>query len=219
MTAAPLEIRDITSGYGDVPVVRGINMLFPPRLSRRSSAPTARENRPRSRWPPDCCAAWKGSIHADGEDITREPAAPPDLAWHCLCSAGADRRSRDDGARQSHDRRAYSGQRPAAIEAAIERVVQLFPVLKPRMKQHADTMSGGEQQMLGDRTCLDDKPRGHHAGRTVAWIVAEIRRDRVRKASRFARCRHDGGDGRAESLAGAGDLGPRICDASRPGGL
>ena len=46
-----------------------------------------------------------------------------------------------------------------AIEAAIERVVQLFPVLKPRMKQHADTMSGGEQQMLAIGRALMTSPK------------------------------------------------------------
>jgi branched-chain amino acid transport system ATP-binding protein len=40
------------------------------------------------------------------------------------------------------------GNNRTAIDAAIERVLQLFPALKPRLKQQADTMSGGEQQML-----------------------------------------------------------------------
>ena len=47
----------------------------------------------------------------------------------------------------------------AAVEAAIERVVQLFPALKPRMKQQADTMSGGEQQMLAVGRALMTSPK------------------------------------------------------------
>ena len=50
------------------------------------------------------------------------------------------------------------GSNRAAIEAATERVMQLFPALKPRLKQHADTMSGGEQQMLAIGRALMTSP-------------------------------------------------------------
>ena len=50
------------------------------------------------------------------------------------------------------------GNNRAAIEAAIERVLHLFPVLRSRMKQQADTMSGGEQQMLAIGRALMTSP-------------------------------------------------------------
>ena len=46
----------------------------------------------------------------------------------------------------------------AAIEAAMQRVLELFPGLKPLMKQQADTMSGGEQQMLAIGRALMTTP-------------------------------------------------------------
>ena len=43
---------------------------------------------------------------------------------------------------------AYTRSDPAEIEATLERVFALFPILKERRAQLAGTMSGGEQQML-----------------------------------------------------------------------
>jgi branched-chain amino acid transport system ATP-binding protein len=37
---------------------------------------------------------------------------------------------------------------PARVAAALERVCELFPILRERQKQNAGTLSGGEQQML-----------------------------------------------------------------------
>ena len=89
----------------------------------------------------------------------------------------------------------------AAIEAAIERVLQLFPALKPRMKQQADTMSGGEQQMLAIGRALMTSPKIIMLDEPSLGLVAQIRRDRLREAAVAARRRHDGRDGRAEGLA------------------
>jgi len=43
---------------------------------------------------------------------------------------------------------AYSSRARAVRFKTIERVFELFPLLKERQKQHANTMSGGQQQML-----------------------------------------------------------------------
>ncbi|MGH3395762.1 MAG: ABC transporter ATP-binding protein, partial [Streptosporangiaceae bacterium] len=44
-------------------------------------------------------------------------------------------------------------------EAVLERVFDLFPRLLERSKQHAGTLSGGEQQMLAIGRALMGKPR------------------------------------------------------------
>jgi branched-chain amino acid transport system ATP-binding protein len=49
--------------------------------------------------------------------------------------------------------------KPAALDAAIEDVLQRFPALTPRLRQHAGTLSGGEQQMLAIARALIGKPR------------------------------------------------------------
>ncbi len=43
---------------------------------------------------------------------------------------------------------AYTVEDPGRVAAALERVYDLFPILRERQKQNAGTLSGGEQQML-----------------------------------------------------------------------
>jgi branched-chain amino acid transport system ATP-binding protein len=49
--------------------------------------------------------------------------------------------------------------RTAAIPEALERVWELFPVLRERSAQQAETLSGGEQQMLAVGRALMSRPR------------------------------------------------------------
>jgi branched-chain amino acid transport system ATP-binding protein len=48
---------------------------------------------------------------------------------------------------------------PAEFAADLERVYALFPRLKERERQHAGTLSGGEQQMLAIGRALMARPR------------------------------------------------------------
>jgi len=52
-----------------------------------------------------------------------------------------------------------SRQRRAAVVEGLERVVSLFPVLGERAGQTAETLSGGEQQMLAVGRALMSRPR------------------------------------------------------------
>lgn len=50
-------------------------------------------------------------------------------------------------------------ERPSAIAEGLERVHRLFPVLGERADQPAETLSGGEQQMLAVARALMSRPR------------------------------------------------------------
>lgn len=50
------------------------------------------------------------------------------------------------------------GEKPA-VEQDVERVFELFPILKERQGQHAGTLSGGEQQMLAIARGLMAEPK------------------------------------------------------------
>jgi branched-chain amino acid transport system ATP-binding protein len=54
---------------------------------------------------------------------------------------------------------AFTRSDPAEIEATLERVFALFPILKERRRQLAGTMSGGEQQMLAIGRGLMARPQ------------------------------------------------------------
>ena len=77
---------------------------------------------------------------------------------------------------------AYTRSDPAEIEATLERVFALFPILKERRAQLAGTMSGGEQQMLAigrglmacPRLLLLDEPSWGIAPKLVTKILDTI---------------------------------------------
>jgi branched-chain amino acid transport system ATP-binding protein len=54
---------------------------------------------------------------------------------------------------------AYLRNDKAAIEADLQRVYELFPVLRQRSRQQASTLSGGEQQMVAIGRALMGKPK------------------------------------------------------------
>jgi branched-chain amino acid transport system ATP-binding protein len=54
---------------------------------------------------------------------------------------------------------AYLNPSKSAVEADLEKVFALFPVLKERKNQHGGTLSGGEQQMLAVARALMGNPR------------------------------------------------------------
>lgn len=54
---------------------------------------------------------------------------------------------------------AYSRKANQEVEKDIQRVFELFPRLKERLKQSAGTLSGGEQQMLAVGRALMSRPR------------------------------------------------------------
>jgi ABC-type branched-subunit amino acid transport system ATPase component len=157
--AAPLELCGVTTGYGDVPVVRQASMLFPAGLITAIIGSNGAGKSTVIKAAAGLLRAWKGSIHADGQDITQEPAYRRVIRGIAYVPQGRivvpEMTARDNLMLGAH----ILGNDRSAIEAAIERVVHLFPTLKPRMKQQADTMSGGEQQMLAIGRALMTSPK------------------------------------------------------------
>jgi len=156
--AAPLALKDVTSGYGDVAVIRRVSMTFPKGIITTIVGSNGAGKSTAIKVAAGLLRAWKGSISVNGVDITREG---PDRRVHRGIAYVPQGRIvvpemtvRDNLMIGAH----ILGNNRAAVDAATERVLQLFPALKPRMKQQADTMSGGEQQMLAIGRSLMTSP-------------------------------------------------------------
>jgi ABC-type branched-subunit amino acid transport system ATPase component len=157
--AAPLELRDVTSGYGDVPVIRRASMRFPERLITTIVGSNGAGKSTAIKVAAGLLRVWQGSVWVSGAEITKEPADRRIYRGIAYVPQGRivvpEMTVRDNLMIGAH----ILGNDRRAIEAATERVLELFPALKTRMKQHADTMSGGEQQMLAIGRALMTGPK------------------------------------------------------------
>src|SRR5258708_34830207 len=73
---APLELQDVTTGYGDVAVVRRTGMRFSHGLITTVVGSNGAGKSTAIQAAAGLLRAWKGRILANGEDITREAAYP-----------------------------------------------------------------------------------------------------------------------------------------------
>jgi branched-chain amino acid transport system ATP-binding protein len=153
-----LELRDVATGYDDVPVVRGVDMAFPKGWITSVIGSNGAGKSTAIKAAVGLLRAWQGRILAAGADITSEPAyrrvsrgiayvpqgrivLPEMTVLENLELGGYTLRA---------DRR--------RIREALDRLTALFPVLGERMGQLAGTMSGGEQQMLAIARALMTSP-------------------------------------------------------------
>ena len=99
-----------------------------------------------------------GTVHFDGENITG-------LASHEIVRRGIVQVAEGRAilttltVRENLDLGAYTRRDGTGVADSLERVYDLFPVLKERTRQYAGNLSGGEQQMLAIGRALMAKPR------------------------------------------------------------
>jgi ABC-type branched-subunit amino acid transport system ATPase component len=156
--AFPLEVRELTTGYGDVAVVRNASMRFPARLITTIIGSNGAGKSTVIKAAAGLLPAWKGSVAAGGADITHEPAWKRVYRGIGYVPQGRvvvpEMTVRDNLEIGAH---ILKGDR-AKIDAAMQRVTQVFPILSQRLAQLAGTMSGGEQQMLAIARALMASP-------------------------------------------------------------
>jgi branched-chain amino acid transport system ATP-binding protein len=99
-----------------------------------------------------------GAIRFAGQDITKLRA---DLRVVRGISQSPEGRGIFPGmtVRENLEMGAYTRRDSAAIRADMDRVFELFPRLKERIRQPGGTLSGGEQQMLAVGRALMSRPK------------------------------------------------------------
>jgi branched-chain amino acid transport system ATP-binding protein len=156
MTAL-LEIQGLGAGYGEVPVLTGINLVVQPgeivTLVGSNGAGKTTLLRAVSR-----LIGCTGKLSFLGRDLTHH--RPEQVFGLGLVQVPEgrqlfDKMSVEDNLRMG----AYRRSDKAAVQESFERVYQLFSRLKERRAQIAGSLSGGEQQMVAIGRALMAAPK------------------------------------------------------------
>ncbi|MVW72081.1 MULTISPECIES: ABC transporter ATP-binding protein [unclassified Bordetella] len=153
-----LELRSVTTGYGDVPVVRNANMAFARGAITAVIGSNGAGKSTAIKAAAGLLPIWKGQVKVNGVDVTHE--APHKRLARGVAFVPQGRIVLPEmTVRENLDVGAYIlGNDRARFDAALARMVRIFPVIGKRMNQLAGTMSGGEQQMLAIARALMTDP-------------------------------------------------------------
>jgi len=156
-SAPLLEVAALDAGYGDMQVLRGVGMVIRPAeivaLVGGNGAGKTTLLRALSR-----LIDARGEIRFDGRSLADASADEAFARGLVQVPEGRqlfDRMSVEENLLMG----AYLRRDKAGIEADLQRVFRLFPVLAERRRQLAGSMSGGEQQMCAIGRALMARPR------------------------------------------------------------
>ena len=153
-----LEIQDLRSGYGEIEVLwsislsaleKGITSLLGPNGAGKTTllnCITGLQN------------IWTGSVSFSGTNITN--MKPHEIVDVGISMVPEGRRIFTEmTVYENLQMGAYTKRARKKMKDSIERVYQIFPILKERINQTAGTLSGGELQMLAIGRSLMSRPK------------------------------------------------------------
>ncbi|MCC7271753.1 MAG: ABC transporter ATP-binding protein [Alphaproteobacteria bacterium] len=154
-----LTVRDLTTGYFGVPVVRNADMDIPRGAITSVIGPNGAGKSTALKAVVGLLKAWTGEVRMNGADITAMPA-------HARVGKGLAFVPQgrivlpEMSVLQNLEIGAFTIRKDRArVKEALDRVMTLFPILRERRAQAAGTMSGGEQQMLAIARALMTSPQ------------------------------------------------------------
>ena len=153
-----LEIKDLTSGYGEVQILWSASLaLQPGRLTTLIGSNGAGKTT-LLRTIMGLLRPWGGSVTLEGRDIGGlPPHAKPDLGL-VLVPEGRQLFT-DMTVIENLELGAINRRGRARLNQNLERVMEVFPRLKERRDQLTSTLSGGEQQMVAVARGLMAEPK------------------------------------------------------------
>ena len=144
---AILEVRDITSGYGEVQILWGTSLSLEEGKLTSLVGGNGVGKTTMLRSIMGLLRPWSGSIWFQGQDISRQPAyAKADMGL-VLVPEGRQLFT-DMTVFENLEMGATNARGRKQLKQNLEKVYTMFPRLKERGAQRAGTLSGGEQQML-----------------------------------------------------------------------
>jgi len=144
---ALLEIKDVTSGYGDVQILWGSTMNLEQGKLTCLVGGNGVGKTTLLRTVLGLLRPWSGSITFDGADVSQYPAYAKAEMGLVLVPEGRQLFT-DMTVYENLEMGATNKRARPNIRKNLDRVYEMFPRLKERSDQKGGTLSGGEQQML-----------------------------------------------------------------------
>ena len=155
---ALLDVAGLCAGYGDVPVLRGIDLSIPAGSITALIGANGAGKTTLLRTISGIIPTEAGTIRYDGRDIVGMP--PQDIVRAGLVQVPEGRRLFSE--MTVFENLLVGSSSPAARRKRDENlamVLELFPRVRERRAQRAGTLSGGEQQMVAIARALMASPR------------------------------------------------------------
>ncbi|MDM0035746.1 ABC transporter ATP-binding protein [Variovorax sp. J22P271] len=158
MSKPALEIRDLTVGYGDVSVLRGLSMKVEPGQLVALIGANGAGKTTLLRTTSGLLRPSAGSIQLDGVELQGRPP-------HRVVESGFVQSPEGKqlflgmSIRENLLVGAHNPRARAVREQTLAEVFALFPILEERQRLAASTLSGGQQQMVAVGRALMAKPK------------------------------------------------------------
>jgi branched-chain amino acid transport system ATP-binding protein len=153
-----LSLIDVHAGYDGVPVVFGVSLeVMPGELVAVVGANGAGKSTT-MRTIAGLNNPLQGAIRFQGKDISRLRAHQT-LALGISYVPEGRRLFAKLSVEENLSLGAYTEKSPAEIKRRLDEMLELFPILRERARQTAETLSGGEQQMLAIARGLMSRPK------------------------------------------------------------
>jgi branched-chain amino acid transport system ATP-binding protein len=150
-----LKLDDVHVHYGRVHVLRGISLEVPDGAVVALLGANGAGKTTTLKTISGILKPSRGSIHFDGEDITRLDAA--DIVRRGIIHCPEGRQVFPQLSVRENLMLGSYARGNAGVQ--FERVLDIFPALRSRLAQLAGTLSGGEQQMLAIGRALMSRPK------------------------------------------------------------
>lgn len=152
-----LELKKIETGYGKKQVLFGLSMKVQEGKIVAIIGPNGAGKSTILKAVCGLIPTWKGEICFDNIPVNGSSPAKSVKRGITFCPQG--NRVFDELSVVENLQVGGIHLRPKELQDGIDRVLQLFPVLKDRLRQSAGSLSGGEQQMLALGRSLVTKPK------------------------------------------------------------
>jgi branched-chain amino acid transport system ATP-binding protein len=153
-----LELRDIHTYYGQIRAVQGISITVNAGEMVCLIGANGAGKSTTLMTVSGIYAPVQGSIHFEGEDITR--TSPEERVVFGISQVPEGRLVFPDlTVLENLELGAYTRTDRQRIRADLDKIFESFPVLQERRRQRGGSLSGGEQQMLAIGRALMSQPR------------------------------------------------------------